>query len=131
MGTRSRCTELASESGESMRSSRLKFASTKRNRIALPPQQRVIIELGEIEDDAMLARGKINAPPREPASLIAARTAQADSGPRVWASETRLAEARATTQQLQQRRPWWRRAVGVFSGENARRAAGVRASTLS
>ncbi|MGA2290123.1 hypothetical protein [Bradyrhizobium sp.] len=100
------------------------------NRIALSSEQRTVVELGEIEDDARHARAMIDAPPSEPSTLIAARTALKETGQKVQALETKFGGACLTLQQLQRRPAWWRRAIGLFTGENARRGGEVRAAVL-
>jgi hypothetical protein len=100
------------------------------NRIALPPEQRVALELGEIEDEARHAKAMIDTPPPESSTLIAARTALATVERQVQELQAKLDQASASVQQLQQRPPWWRRAVGLFTGGNVRRASEVRAADL-
>jgi hypothetical protein len=100
------------------------------NRIALSPEQRITVELGEIEDDARRADAMIDAPPPEPSTLIAARTAVTETGQKVQALQSNFDRACAAVQHLQQRPPWWRRAIGLFTGEATRRTGEVRAAVL-
>ena len=95
------------------------------NRIALPSEQRVVVELGEIEDDARHAKAIIDTPPTEPSTLIAARTALTGIGQQVQELQNKLDQAGATVQQLQQRRPWWQRVIALFTGATALGAAGL------
>ena len=96
------------------------------NRIALPPEQRIIVELGEIEDDARRARALIDAPPSESPTLVAARTALTETTHLVQELQSKLDGACATVQRLQERPSWWRRAIGIFTGANAIRAGKIR-----
>jgi hypothetical protein len=98
------------------------------NRVALPPEQRIIVELGEIEDDARRARALIDAPPSEPPTLVAARTALTETAHLVQSLQAKLDGARATAQHLQEQTSWWRRAIGLFTGANAVRAGKIRAA---
>ena len=100
------------------------------NRIALPPEERVVLELGEIEDEARHAKAMIDTPPPEPSTLIAARTALATVERQVQELQKKLDQASACVEQLKQHPPWWRRAIGLFTGGNARRASEVRAAGL-
>lgn len=100
------------------------------NRIALSPEQRITVELGEIEDDARQAEAMIDAPPPEPSTLIAARTAVTETGQKVQALQSKFDRACAAVQHLQKRAPWWRRAIGLFTGETTRRTGEVRAAVL-
>lgn len=109
-------------------SERLQLMLGTANRMALPSAQRVILELGEIGDHARVARSMIDAPPSEPSTLVAARTAATETGQHVLTVDDKFDQASAAVVQLEQRLPWWRRAIGFFTGDNARRAAELRAA---
>ena len=98
------------------------------NRIALSPEQRIAVELAEIEDDARQAEAMIDAPPPEPSTLIAARAAMTTTGQKVQALQSKFDRACVAVQHLQQRAPWWRRAIDLFTGEATRRTVEVRAA---
>jgi hypothetical protein len=98
------------------------------NRIALSPEQRIIVELGEIEDDARRARALIDTPPSEQPTLVAARRALTETNHLVQALQAKLDGACSAVQHLQEGTSWWRRAIGLFTGANAIRAGKIRAA---
>jgi hypothetical protein len=93
--------------------------------------ERVAVELGEIEEEARIAKAMIDTHPVEPASLIKARDGVSESKRKVAAAQSVADVAAEALAALQQPRPWWQRAVGLFTGENARHAARTRAAVLA
>jgi hypothetical protein len=100
-------------------------------RNALSQDERVAVELGEAEEDARVARAMIDAPPIEPASLIAARERVSDAEKTVEAAQSVADGAREALTALQPVRPWWRRMIGLLTGGNAQHAAQMRAASLA
>ena len=100
------------------------------NHLALSQAERVIIELGEIEDSARRARAMIETPPPESSALTAARMAATAADRRCGTLQTQFEEASAAAQDLQKSPPWWRLAIGLFTGATARRAKEVRSAVI-
>jgi hypothetical protein len=100
-------------------------------RNALSQNERVAVELGEIEEDARIARAMIDTHPDEPASLIKARDAVSEAQRKVESAQSVADDAVAASTSLQRPRPWWRRTIGLFTGENAQHAARIQAATLA
>ena len=98
------------------------------NHLALSQEQRVVVELGEIEESARRARALIDVPPPESATLTAARTALTEADRRCRSLQTEFEQASSATQNLQNSPSWWRLAVGFFTGANAQRAKEIRSA---
>lgn len=97
--------------------------------MALSPVDQAIVGLSEIEDDARSARAAAGAPPPEPSSLHAARTALTDATRTLETRQSDLDGAKIAVRLLQQRRPWWHVAIGLLTGGNHRRAHELRSAT--
>lgn len=93
--------------------------------------ERLAVELGEIEEDARIARAMIDAHPVEPASLIEARDGVSEAKRKVETTQSVADDAVEASATLQRPRPWWQRALGLFTGENAQHAARMRAAALT
>jgi len=100
-------------------------------RNAMSQNERVAVELGEIEEDARIARAMIDTHPIEPASLIQARDGVSEAQRKVEAAQSVADGAIEALTILQRPRPWWQRTIGLFTGENAQHAARIRAATLA
>jgi hypothetical protein len=100
-------------------------------RNAMSQNERVAVELGEIEEYARIARAMIDTDPVEPASLMTARAALSDAQRKVEAAQSVADGAVKASTVLQRPRPWWQRTIGLFTGENAQHAARLRAAALA
>lgn len=100
-------------------------------RNAMPQDERVVAGLGEIEDEARLAKLMIDTPLPEPASLGDARARVVAFGQAVFACQSAADRAVETLTELQRSRPWWRRALGFITGDNVRHDAAVRTANVA
>jgi hypothetical protein len=100
-------------------------------RNAMSQNERVAVELGEIEEEARIARGMIDTHPVEPTSLIKARDAVSEAQRQVGNSQSVLDGAVEVSAALRRPRPWWQRAIGLITGENAQHAVRMRAAALA
>lgn len=101
------------------------------SRNALSQDERVVVEFGAIEDEARFAKSMIDALPREPETLIEARKRVVTARNRVEAMEASADQALQAMNNVQRPRPWWRRTIGYFSGENARHSRSISAARLA
>lgn len=97
-------------------------------RNALSQVERVALELGEIEEDARLARAMIDVLPPETAALSEARRHVSAAEKTVAEAQDAVAVAAGTTSALKRERSWWQRTIGLFTGENAHHAARQKAA---
>jgi hypothetical protein len=100
-------------------------------RNAMSQNERVAIELGEIEEEARIARAMIDTRPPEPASLIKARAGVSEAQRKVATAQSVADGAVEASTALRRPRPWWQRAIGLFTGENARHASRMRVAALA
>ena len=100
-------------------------------RNAMSQNERVAIELGEIEEEARIARAMIDTRPAEPASLIKARDAVSEAQRKVATAQSVVDGALEISSALRRPRPWWQRAIGLITGENAQHASRIRAAALA
>ena len=100
-------------------------------RNAMSQDERVAIELGEIEEEARIARAMIDTRPAEPASLIKARDAVSEAQRKVATAQSVVDGAVEVSTALRRPRPWWQRAIGLITGENAQHASRIRAAALA
>lgn len=100
-------------------------------RNAMSENERVAVEFGEIEEDARIARAMIDTHPVEPASLIKARAGVSEAQRKVATAQSVVDGAAEASTALRRPRPWWQRAIGLITGENAQHAARMRAAALA
>jgi hypothetical protein len=100
-------------------------------RNAMSQDERVAFELGEIEEEARVARAMIDTRPPEPASLIKARDAMSEAQRKVATAQSVVDGAVEVSTALRRPRPWWQRAIGLITGENAQHASRMRAAALA
>jgi hypothetical protein len=100
-------------------------------RNAMSQNERVAIELGEIEEEARIARAMIEARPAEPTSLVKARDAVSEARRKVATAQSVVDGAVDLSTASRRPRPWWQRAVGLITGENAQYAVRMRAAALA
>lgn len=100
-------------------------------RNAMPQAERVVLELGEIEDEARLAKLMVETSPPAPTSLADARNFFVAAQQSVLDRQAMFDLAAAAVVAVQRSRPWWRRAVGFITGYNARHSADIRAASLA
>ena len=100
-------------------------------RNAMSQNERVAVELGEIEEEVRIARAMIDTHPVESALLIKARAGVSEARRKVATAQSVADGAVDASAILQRPRPWWQRAVGFFTGENAQHAARTQAAALA
>jgi hypothetical protein len=100
-------------------------------RNAMSQNERLVIELGEIEEEARIARAMIDTRPPEPASLIKARVAVSEAQRKVATAQSVVDGAVEVSTALRRPRPWWHRAIGLFTGESTQHASRMRAAALA
>jgi hypothetical protein len=100
-------------------------------RNAMSQNERVAVELGEIEEEARIARATIDNRPAEPASLIKARDAVSEAKRKVATAQSVVDGTAEVSAAARRPRPWWQRAIGLFTGENAQHASRMRAAALA
>jgi len=100
-------------------------------RNAMSQNERVAVEFGEIEEEARIARAMIDARPSEPTSLIKARDAVSEAQRKVSTAQSVVDGAAEVSAALRRPLPWWQRAIGLFTGENAQHASRMRAAALA
>jgi hypothetical protein len=100
-------------------------------RNAMSENERVVVELGEIEEEASIAIAMIDTHPVESALLIKARAGVSEARRKVATAQS-IADGAVNAKAILQRpRPWWQRAIGFFTGENAQHAARTKAAALA
>jgi len=100
-------------------------------RNAMSQNERLAVELGEIEEEARIAIAMIDTHPIESALLIKARAGVSEARRKVATAQSVADGAVDASAILQRPRPWWQRAVGFFTGENAQHAARTQAAALA
>jgi hypothetical protein len=100
-------------------------------RNAMTQNERVAVEQGEIEEEARIARAMIDRPPPEPDSLTNARDRMSEAERKFNAAQSVADTTAEVSAALQHRRPWWQRAIGLLTGQNARYAARMRVAALA